>query len=82
MQSEAVKAINAYLLTRKDPFTKDSRLFKISPQHMGRLYQKINNSLGLGNVGEYSRFRSHMLRKFHASALYNDGMTLDKVNDL
>ena len=82
MQSEAVKAINAYLLTRKDPFTKDSRLFKISPQHMGRLYQKINNSLGLGNVGEYSRFRSHMLRKFHASALYNDCMTLDKVNDL
>lgn len=79
---EAVKAINAYLLTRKDPFTNDSRLFKISPQHMGRLYQKINNSLEIGNVGEYSRFRSHMLRKFHASALYNDGMTLDKVNDL
>ncbi|WP_407409522.1 hypothetical protein [Methanobrevibacter sp.] len=23
-----------------------------------------------------------MLRKFHASALYNDGMSLDKVNDL
>ena len=23
-----------------------------------------------------------MLRKFHASALYNDGMSIDKVNDL
>lgn len=23
-----------------------------------------------------------MLRKFHASSLYNDGMSLDKVNDL
>ena len=23
-----------------------------------------------------------MLRKYHASALYNDGMSMDKVNDL
>lgn len=38
--------------------------------------------MGLGKVGKYNRFRSHMLRKFHASALYNDGMSLDKVNDL
>ena len=42
----------------------------------------INNELGLGKVGTYNRFRSHMLRKFHASALYNDGMSRDKVNDL
>ena len=42
----------------------------------------INNELGLGKVGTYNRFRSHMLRKFHASALYNDGMGRDKVNDL
>ena len=27
-------------------------------------------------------FRSHMLRRFHASALYNDGMSLNDVNDL
>lgn len=27
-------------------------------------------------------FRSHMLRKFHTSALYNDDMSLGKVNDL
>ena len=32
---------------------------------------EINNSLELGKVGPYNRFRSHMLRKFHASALYN-----------
>ena len=43
---------------------------------------KINEKLGLGKVGHLNRFRSHMLRKFHASALYNDGMSLDKVNDL
>ena len=45
-------------------------------------FRNINNSLGLGKVGAFHRFRSHMLRKFHASALYNDGMSLDKVNDL
>ena len=38
--------------------------------------------LNLGKVGNYNRFRSHMLRKFHASALYNDGMPMEKVNEL
>ncbi len=45
-------------------------------------FQRTNDRLGLGKVGKYSRFRSHMLRKFHASALYNDGMNKDDVNDL
>lgn len=42
----------------------------------------INDTLGWGRVGKYCRFRSHMLRSFHASALYNSEMSLDKVNDL
>ena len=48
------------------------------------MFYNINKELNLGTVGDnnYGRFRSHMLRKFHASALYNDGMSLDKVNDL
>ncbi|WP_405271947.1 tyrosine-type recombinase/integrase [Methanobrevibacter sp.] len=79
---EAVKAINAYLLTRTDPLTNESKLFKTHPQYLINNFQKINDYLGLGKVGNYNRFRSHMLRKFHASALYNDGMSLDKVNDL
>ena len=52
------------------------------PQYLTASFQKINDQLGLGRVGNYGRFRAHMLRKFHASALYNDGMSLDKVNDL
>lgn len=79
---EAVKAINGYLLTRTDPLTNESILFKTHPQYLINNFQKINDYLGLGKVGKYNRFRSHMLRKFHASALYNDGMSLDKVNDL
>ena len=79
---EAVNSINTYLLSRKDPITDKSKLFKIHPTHFNAQFIELNNELGLGRVGSYNRFRSHMLRKFHASALYNDGMSLDKVNDL
>ena len=79
---EAVKAINAYILTRTDNVTPESQLFKMYESYFIGYFQRINDELGLGRVGHYSRFRSHMLRKFHASALYNDGMSLDNVNDL
>lgn len=79
---EAVKAINAYLLLRDRPITDESPLFQISMTYMVQSFEMINDTLGLGRVGRCRRFRSHMLRKFHASALYNDGMSIDKVNDL
>ena len=79
---EAVYAINVYLLDRKDPLTEKSKLFKIAGCYFISNFIEINNTLGLGKVGKFNRFRSHMLRKFHASALYNDGMSLDNVNDL
>lgn len=79
---EAVKAINAYLLLRDKPITDESPLFQISRTYMVQSFEMINDTLGLGRVGRYLRFRSHMLRNFHASALYNDGMSIDKVNDL
>ncbi|WP_273476475.1 site-specific integrase [Methanobrevibacter woesei] len=79
---EAVKAINAYILTRTDNVTPESQLFRMYETYFIGYFQRINDELGLGRVGHYSRFRSHMLRKFHASALYNDGMSLDNVNDL
>lgn len=79
---EAVKAINAYLLLRDKPVIDESPLFQISRTYMVQSFEMINDTLGFGRVGRYRRFRSHMLRKFHASALYNDGMSIDKVNDL
>ena len=79
---EAVKAINLYLLDRTDYLTDYKPLFRINSIYFNAKFIEINNKLGLGKVGSYNRFRSHMLRKFHASALYNDGMSLDKVNDL
>lgn len=81
---ESVTAINSYLISREDEITEDSRLFKYHKNYIQTRFIRINNELGLGRIGDnnYGRFRSHMLRKFHASALYNDGMSLDKVNDL
>ena len=78
---EAVHAINNHLLSRSN-LKPESPLFKIHPMYLMHKFKEINEELGLGKVGKYHRFRSHMLRKFHASALYNDGMSIDKVNDL
>ena len=72
---EAVNAINTYLLLRDSSISEESPLFQISKTYMIQSFEMINNTLGLGRVGKYRRFRSHMLRKFHASALYNDGMS-------
>ncbi|WP_405279609.1 site-specific integrase [Methanobrevibacter sp.] len=79
---EAVNAINSYLLSRNDPLTNDKSLFKINSTYLSEMFVAINDGLGFGKVGYFNRLRSHMLRKFHASALYNDGMSLDDVNDL
>ena len=81
--NEAFKSICFYLLKRKSLRISD-RLFKITQLHAMQLFREVNDLLGLGTVGEsgYVRFRSHMLRKFHASALYNDGMSMDDVNAL
>ena len=83
---EAVTAINNHLLSRTDPLTPESKLFKIGETNFTLSFEEINDTLGLGRTGKdekgYRRFRSHLLRKFHASALYNDGMSIDNVNDL
>ena len=79
---EAVNAINLYLHDREDHLTNDRPLFKVNPIYFNIKFIEMNRKLGLGKVGTFNRLRSHMLRKFHASALYNDGMSLDKVNDL
>lgn len=61
---EAVNSINMYLLSRKDPLTDESPLFKIYYNYFDIQFIQINNELGLGKVGAFNRFRSHMLRKF------------------
>ena len=79
---EASKVIVEYLINFN--LKHDNQLFKINLYYWNKYFNSINNELNLGKVGEYNRFRSHMLRKFHASSLYNanGGLTLSEIDAL
>lgn len=77
---EAVNAINIYLENRTDDLTLDSPLFKIHERDLGRVFEKVNDYLELGSLGAFNRFRSHMMRKYHASQLAEAGMSTEKIN--
>ena len=80
---EASKYIIKYLSTRK--FLKEEdMLFDINLYYFNKYFNDINNELKLGKIGPYNRFRSHMLRKFHASSLYNsnNNLSLDEIDAL
>ena len=79
---ETVTAINNYLLSRQENLTPDKSLFKIGKAYFEQQFINLNNQLGLGKIGKHNRFRSHNLRKYHASILMNDGMSRELVNDL
>lgn len=80
---EASKEIVNYLLEFRNLNPQD-KLFKINLDYLNAEFKRINNELNLGKVGNYNRFRSHMLRKFHASSLYNavDGLSLEEIDAL
>lgn len=68
---EATTAIFNYLLSSKHTLTNETRLFKTNSRYLNDLFVEINENLNLGKVGKYNRFRTHMLRKFHATRLDN-----------
>ena len=80
---EASNEIVNYLLKNRKLNSKD-KLFKINLDYLNNNFAKINNELGIGKVGKYNKFRSHMLRKFHASSLYNaeNGLNLEEIDAL
>lgn len=67
--AEATTEIVKYLLNRNDDLKLESKLFKVGGNYINELYSQINDVLGLGKVGNYNVFRTHMLRKFNATAL-------------
>lgn len=79
---EATSEIINYLLSINKPLKNEEGLFKINLYYFNREFSRLNDLLKLGRRGNYNRFRSHMLRKFHASQLYNDGMSLEDVDSL
>ena len=79
---ESTTEIIHYLISEERELTPSTPLFDVSATHFTNMFIKINNQLNLGKAGNYNRFRSHMLRKFHASQLYNDGMSMDEIDEL
>lgn len=79
---EAVISTVNYLLTRPDKLTMESSLFKISYDWLTVKFEKLNKKLGLGvtSGNEYVILRCHTLRKYHATTLRNDGLSIDIVN--
>jgi len=66
---EASEAILTYLLIRQDTLKYDKKLFKLNESYFFKKFSEINKILDLGKISGKNRFRSHMLRKFHASRL-------------
>ena len=82
---EATKAICAYLLSSGRRFDKGHNahlVFKTNLDALGGYFKELNDLVDAGQVADMNRIRSHMLRKFHASRLYNDGMSIDKIDAL
>ena len=79
---EATKSIINYLqfrLDNQETLSLDSKIFPISKSKYTYKYSLLNEKLGLGFVGNYGKFRSHALRKFHAS---NIGCSVELIDEL
>jgi integrase len=79
---EATNAIIGWVLKRHyngENITCDSYIFPLNKSKYTYKYQLLNQQLGLGLVGHYGKFRSHALRKFHASNL---GCGADLIDEL
>lgn len=80
---ESSQKIAYYLIIRCHlEYDVSEKLFDIGMHHISTKFARINDHLGLGKKGTYNRFRPHMLRKFHASALLNHGMSIADVNSI
>lgn len=75
---EAASEIVRYLQIRSDLKLNDP-LFDFTPSTLLTRFQEINDQLGWGFKGRYRYFRSHTLRKFHAS---NIGLSAEYIDSL
>jgi hypothetical protein len=66
--NESTDMIVKYLKTRKN-LKLESKLFDINRNRFNKFFMRINTSNEWGQVGYYGFFRSHGLRKFHATTI-------------
>lgn len=79
---EATEAIAGNLLINCQHITRKTKLFLYGADTISSAFTAINKGLEIGKVGRCARFRPHMLRKYHASTLYNDGMAKGDIDAL
>ena len=75
---EATKFIVKYLKTRNNLKLED-KLFDFTNSMLLTKFQEINDKMNWGFKGNYRFFRSHTLRKFHAS---NIGLSTEYIDSL
>ena len=75
---EATSYIVKYLKTRKDLKLSD-KLFDFSSSKLMLRFQEINDQMNWGFKGNYRFFRTHALRKYHAS---NIGLSSEYIDNL
>ena len=70
------------LLINREDLHLDSSVFNLNLYYWNTYFNEINEEIGLGKVRKFNKFRSHMIRKFHASTLYNHGLSMDDIDSL
>ena len=75
---EASRMIVKYLKTRKN-LKREDKLFDFSDATLMSRFKQVNDSMGWGRKGKYRFFRTHTLRKFHAS---NIGLNAEYIDAL
>lgn len=76
--AEASRCIVKYLKTRKN-LKINNPLFDFTSSKLHEKFKKINDKMGWGFKGKYRFFRTHSLRKFHAS---NIGLSAEYIDAL
>ena len=81
---EAVRSICNYLIVsaRKFKNYNTEPLFKTNRDYLNKEYKELNNKFELGFAGGNRRLRSHMFRKYNASHLYDDGMSIEDIDSI
>ena len=76
---EASTYIIKELIYRKKDIKLDDPLFDLTENQVLTYFQRINDKMEWGKIGRFSFFRSHVLRKYHAS---NIGLPPNIIDEL
>ena len=82
-----LEEIRPHKYSDKERVLKDN-LYPTDKDYFGLCCRRINEGLHMGEAGNKSRFRPHMFRKFHSTAIRgqycidDDGLSVDEIDEL